>query len=205
MTRLVVRLLGQDGLDLQEPVHHLVAGVVAGLVQAVDVHVLADPLGGGQLGRRRQGAVRGQGEQDPPGIGVRPAPADRPGGPARAAGLTTLELISRPGFHDELAQKTEYLVNGIMAEAKKAGIAMSENHVGGMFGLFFTEEARITGYSQAVEKCNVDRFKLFFHGMLSEGVYLAPSAFEAGFVSAAHTTADLDATIAAAGRVLATL
>ncbi len=124
---------------------------------------------------------------------------------AMAAGLTTLELISRPGFHDELAQKTEYLVNGIMAEAKKAGIAMSENHVGGMFGLFFTEEARITGYSQAVEKCNVDRFKLFFHGMLSEGVYLAPSAFEAGFVSAAHTTADLDATIAAAGRVLATL
>ena len=124
---------------------------------------------------------------------------------AMAAGLTTLELISRPGFHVELAQKTEYLVNGIMAEAKKAGIAMSENHVGGMFGLFFTEEARITGYSQAVEKCNVDRFKLFFHGMLSEGVYLAPSAFEAGFVSAAHTTADLDATIAAAGRVLATL
>ncbi|PKM46701.1 MAG: glutamate-1-semialdehyde-2,1-aminomutase [Gammaproteobacteria bacterium HGW-Gammaproteobacteria-1] len=124
---------------------------------------------------------------------------------AMAAGLTTLEIVSQPGFYDELGKKTEYLVKGIMAEAKRAGIPMSENHVGGMFGLFFTEEAKITSYAQAVARCNADRFKLFFHGMLKEGVYLAPSAFEAGFVSAAHTTADLDATIAAAGRVLATL
>ncbi len=124
---------------------------------------------------------------------------------AMAAGLANLELITQPGFYEDLAQKTEYLVNGFMAEAKKAGIPMSENHVGGMFGIFFTEEAKITSYGQAVQKCNVDRFRLFFHGMLNEGVYLAPSAFEAGFVSAAHTTADLDATIAAAGRVLRTL
>ena len=124
---------------------------------------------------------------------------------AMAAGLANLDLITQPGFYEDLAQKTEYLVHGIMAEAKKTGIPMSENHVGGMFGLFFTEEAKITSYGQAVQKCNVDRFKLFFHGMLNEGVYLAPSAFEAGFVSAAHTTADLDATIAAAGKVLRTL
>lgn len=124
---------------------------------------------------------------------------------AMAAGLANLDLITQPGFYEELAKKTEYLVNGIMSEAKKAGIPMSENHVGGMFGIFFTEEAKITSYGQAVQKCNVDRFRLFFHGMLNEGVYLAPSAFEAGFVSAAHTMADLDATIAAAGRVLRTL
>ncbi|HEY0721774.1 MAG TPA: glutamate-1-semialdehyde 2,1-aminomutase [Gammaproteobacteria bacterium] len=124
---------------------------------------------------------------------------------AMAAGLANLDLITQPGFYEELAKKTEYLVNGFMSEAKQAGIPMSENHVGGMFGIFFTEETKITSYGQAVQKCNVDRFRLFFHGMLNEGVYLAPSAFEAGFVSAAHTMADLDATIAAAGRVLKTL
>jgi glutamate-1-semialdehyde 2,1-aminomutase len=74
-----------------------------------------------------------------------------------------------------------------------------------MFGLFFTEEDKITSFGQAVDKCNADRFKLFYHGMLNEGVYLAPSAFEAGFVSAAHTDEDIEATIAAAGRVLASL
>jgi len=124
---------------------------------------------------------------------------------AMAAGLATLDIISQKGFYEDLAKKVDYLVNGIMAQAKKTGIPMSENHVGGMFGLFFTEEAKITSYGQAVEKCNVDRFKLFFHGMLNEGIYLAPSAFEAGFVSSAHTTEDLDATIAAAGKVLRSL
>jgi len=124
---------------------------------------------------------------------------------AMAAGLANLDLITQPGFYEDLAKKTEYLVNGFMSEAKKAGIPMSENHVGGMFGIFFTDEAKITSYGQAVQKCNVDRFRLFFHGMLNEGVYLAPSAFEAGFVSAAHTMTDLDETIAAAGRVLKTL
>jgi glutamate-1-semialdehyde 2,1-aminomutase len=124
---------------------------------------------------------------------------------AMAAGLANLDLITQPGFYEDLAKKTEYLVNGLMSEAHQAGIPMSENHVGGMFGIFFTQEEKITSYGQAVQKCNVDRFRLFFHGMLNEGIYLAPSAFEAGFVSAAHTLADLDETIAAAGRVLKTL
>jgi glutamate-1-semialdehyde 2,1-aminomutase len=122
---------------------------------------------------------------------------------AMAAGLATLDIVQQPAFYTDLARKTEYLVNGIMAAAKDAGVPMSENHVGGMFGLFFTEEAQITSYSQAVSRCDVERFKNFFHGMLEEGVYLAPSAFEAGFVSAAHTQQDLDDTITAAGRVLA--
>jgi glutamate-1-semialdehyde 2,1-aminomutase len=122
-----------------------------------------------------------------------------------AAGLATLAIVRQPGFYEDLAQKTDYLVRGIMAEAKKANVPMSENHVGGMFGLFFTSETKITSYGQAVEKCDVERFKRFFHGMLESGIYLAPSAFEAGFVSAAHTRADLDGTIAAAGRVLRTL
>jgi glutamate-1-semialdehyde 2,1-aminomutase len=124
---------------------------------------------------------------------------------AMAAGLTTLKLAAAPGFYEDISAKVEKLVTGIMEQAKKAGVAMSENHVGGMFGLFFTEEKTITSFGQAVEKCDADRFKLFFHGMLNEGVYLAPSAFEAGFVSAAHSEADIDETIAAAGRVLATL
>ncbi len=124
---------------------------------------------------------------------------------AMAAGLATLKLAEQPGFYEGISAKVEKLVNGIMAEAKKANIPMSENHVGGMFGLFFTEEAKITSFGQAVEKCNTDRFKLFFHGMLNEGIYLAPSAFEAGFVSAAHSDEDIEATVAAAGRVLASL
>lgn len=124
---------------------------------------------------------------------------------AMAAGLTTLKLAGQEGFYEGISAKVEKLVTGIMGEAKKAGIPMSENHVGGMFGLFFTEEEKITSFGQAVDKCNADRFKLFFHGMLNEGVYLAPSAFEAGFVSAAHTDEDIEATVAAAGKVLAGL
>jgi glutamate-1-semialdehyde 2,1-aminomutase len=124
---------------------------------------------------------------------------------AMAAGLATMKLVEQPGFYEGISVKVERLVNGIMAEAKKAGVPMSENHVGGMFGLFFTKEQKITSYGQAVDKCDAERFKKFFHGMLHEGVYLAPSAFEAGFVSSAHTDEDIDNTIAAAGRVLATL
>lgn len=124
---------------------------------------------------------------------------------AMAAGLANLNLITEHGFYEELAGKTSYLVNGILDQAHKARIPMTQNHVGGMFGLFFTSEAKITSYSQAVEKCDVERFRKFFHGMLEEGIYLAPSAFEAGFVSSAHSVADLDATIEAAGRVLGKL
>ena len=124
---------------------------------------------------------------------------------AMAAGLATLNIISAEGFYTELAKKVEYLVKGILEQAKAANIPMSANYVGGMFGIFFTSESHITGYQQVAERCDIGRFKAFYHGMLEQGVYLAPSAFEAGFVSSSHTTADLDATIAAAGKVLRNL
>jgi len=123
---------------------------------------------------------------------------------AMAAGLATLKAISAPGFYDQLAAKTKNLAEGIVTRAKAVGIPMSCNYVGGMFGLFFSEEQKITRYSQ-VMNCYVDRFKLFFHEMLKEGVYLAPSAFEAGFVSSAHGNKEIDATIGAADKVLRTL
>lgn len=122
---------------------------------------------------------------------------------AMAAGLANLREIEKPGFFETLTAKTQNLAEGIVAQAKTVGVPMSCNYVGGMFGLFFTHE-RVSNFSQAVN-CDVDRFKLFFHGMLEEGVYLAPSAFEAGFVSSAHSDADIDATIACAARVLAKL
>ncbi len=119
-----------------------------------------------------------------------------------AAGLTMLNLISAPNFYQDLEIKANKLVDGILAEAKKAGIAMSANTVGGMFGLFFTDTPRVSRFAE-VGECNLEQFKHFFHAMIDEGVYLAPSAYEAGFVSSAHTDADLDATISAAGKVLA--
>jgi len=121
---------------------------------------------------------------------------------AMAAGLATLEGLDAPGFHAKLAAATDRLVRGIKAAADKAGVPFATNHVCGMFGLFFTSAPHVTSYAEATA-CDVERFKRFFHGMLAEGVYLAPSAFEAGFVSAAHTDADIDATIAAAARVFA--
>lgn len=122
---------------------------------------------------------------------------------AMAAGLAMLQHITRPGFYDELSRKTARLAAGVVEVAKARGVALTANVVGGMFGLFFTSE-RVQNYFQAVN-CDVQRFKLFFHGMLEQGVYLAPSAFEAGFVSAAHSDADIDATVQAADRVLSTL
>ena len=119
---------------------------------------------------------------------------------AMAAGLATLEGIAAPGFHSRLASATDRLVSGLADAAARAGVPVSTNHVCGMFGLFFTDAGPVTSYAGATA-CDVERFKRFFHGMLDEGVYLAPSAFEAGFVSAAHSDADIDATIAAAARV----
>jgi glutamate-1-semialdehyde 2,1-aminomutase len=121
---------------------------------------------------------------------------------AMAAGLATLDGLAAPGFHARLAATTGRLVAGIEGAAARAGVPLATNHVCGMFGLFFTGAAHVTSYAEATA-CDVERFKRFFHGMLDEGVYLAPSAFEAGFVSAAHTDADVDATIAAAARVFA--
>jgi glutamate-1-semialdehyde 2,1-aminomutase len=123
---------------------------------------------------------------------------------AMAAGLATLNGLEAPGFHAKLGVATDRLVAGLAEAAARAGIPLATNHVCGMFGFFFTGAGRVNSYAEATA-CDVERFKRFFHGMLAEGVYLAPSAFEAGFISAAHTDADIDATIAAAGRVFARL
>lgn len=123
---------------------------------------------------------------------------------AMAAGLKTLELVCKAGFYDALSARVETLVSGIMDVAKQAGIPMSENHVGGMFGLFFSAEDNISRFQQ-VTQCDQGRFRKFFHGMLNEGIYLAPSAFEAGFVSSMHSHDDLQNTIDAATKVLAKL
>ena len=123
---------------------------------------------------------------------------------AMAAGLATLTGLQEDGFYDHLSDMTEKLTNGFEAAAQKAGIPLTTNRVGAMFGFFFTEEKNISQFSQ-VMNCNIERFKAFYHGMLEEGVYLAPSAFEAGFVSAAHTQEDIDKTIQAAEAVFAKL
>ena len=121
---------------------------------------------------------------------------------AMSAGLKTLELLSAPGFFEDLEAKTERLANGLVEVAKRAGVPLTANCVGGMFGIFFTDVPQVTSYAQATA-CNVDQFKRFYHAMLARGVYLAPSAFEAGFVSAAHTDADLDSTLTAAAEAFA--
>jgi glutamate-1-semialdehyde 2,1-aminomutase len=123
---------------------------------------------------------------------------------AMAAGLATLKEISQPGFYDTLGAKSKTLMDGLRERAKHAGISLTTHAVGGMFGFYFSAEPVIERFSQ-VMACDVERFKRFFHGMLNEGVYLAPSAFEAGFVSSAHCDADIAVTLDAAGRVLATL
>lgn len=123
---------------------------------------------------------------------------------AMRAGLAMLTAMEREGLYEELSAKTEYLTEGLKAVAAKNGISVTTTAVGGMFGLFFTDRENITGFSDATA-CDVEAFGKFFHHMLDEGVYLAPSVYEAGFLSAAHTEADLDATIAAADRAFAKL
>jgi glutamate-1-semialdehyde 2,1-aminomutase len=123
---------------------------------------------------------------------------------AMAAGLATLELIAVPGFHERLSVTTDSLVQRLAGEAAGAGIALATNQVCGMFGIFFTHERSVDSFAK-VMACDVERFKRFFHRMLEQGVYFAPSAFEAGFVSAAHSPADIDATVAAAAKTFASL
>jgi glutamate-1-semialdehyde 2,1-aminomutase len=123
---------------------------------------------------------------------------------AMAAGLATLELIDEPGFYEALTAKTSQLVAGLAAAANDAGIAMATEYEGGMFGLVFTDAPSVRTFDQ-VAAADVERFKTFFHGMLNEGIYLAPSAFEAGFVSAAHGEDEIKQTIAAAAKVFRTL
>ena len=123
---------------------------------------------------------------------------------AMAAGLKTLEIISRPGFYEGLTQTTLQLLDGLHAAAAANDIALRSNQVGAMFGLFFTDQPEISSFSQ-VSACDVDRFRLFFHGMLSRGVNLAPSAYEAGFVSAMHGSDEIEQTIVAAAACFADL
>ncbi len=121
---------------------------------------------------------------------------------AMTAGLKMLEIIARDDFYAELTSKTKYLLEGLQQVADAVGVPFLTRHVGGMFGMFFTTESRIDTYAQ-VTQCNIPQFNRFFHGMLDRGVYLAPSAYEAGFVSNAHSQADLDETIAIAKDVFA--
>jgi glutamate-1-semialdehyde 2,1-aminomutase len=123
---------------------------------------------------------------------------------AMAAGLANLELICRPGFYAELAEKTERLTCGLLQAADAAGVPVLTTRVGGMFGLFFTDAKRIVNFAEA-GRCDVAAFRAFFHHMLKRGVYLAPSAYEAGFVSSAHTDEHIQATVAAARESFALL
>ena len=118
---------------------------------------------------------------------------------AVAAGLATLRLIQAPGFHDALAASTRALCDGLVAAAKRHGVAFSAQSVGGMFGIYFRTSCP-TSYAEVME-CNKEAFNRFFHAMLDAGHYLAPSAFEAGFVSAAHCASDIAETIAAADAI----
>jgi glutamate-1-semialdehyde 2,1-aminomutase len=118
---------------------------------------------------------------------------------AMAAGLKTLELIGGAGFYEGLTQKTRYFVDRLKQRAAQAGIPFTANAVGGMFGVFFTDQSQVTHFAD-VMTCNTMRFNQFFHAMLDEGVYLAPSAFEAGFVSVAHDEAVIEETLEAASR-----
>ena len=123
---------------------------------------------------------------------------------AMAAGLATLNLISQPDFLDPLVAHTDQLVKGLRQRAAAAGIAMTSNHVGTMWGVFFSEEEHIVNYQQVMQ-CDTQRFAKFFHGMLEQGVYLAPASYEAGFMSAAHTDDDIQFTLDAAEKVFKTL
>ena len=123
---------------------------------------------------------------------------------AMAAGITTLKLLSAPGFHKALEASSAALTNGLKKAASKHGVALSSSYAGGMFGFFFTDADKVSSFDQ-VMACNGDQFNAFFHHMLDQHVYLAPSPFEAGFISAAHTTADIDKTVAAADNAFATL
>ena len=123
---------------------------------------------------------------------------------AMAAGLASLNELCQGNKHEQLAAATEKLAMGFKAAAERNGVSLSINYVGAMFGFFFTDEEKITSYAQAVA-CDAEKFKKFFHLMLEEGVYLAPSAFEASFLSTAHTDALIEKTLLAADRCFAKL
>ncbi|MEB5971906.1 glutamate-1-semialdehyde 2,1-aminomutase [Pantoea dispersa] len=123
---------------------------------------------------------------------------------AMAAGFACLSQIAQPGTHATLTALTDQLCAGLLAAAEAENIPLVVNHVGGMFGIFFTDADSVTCYAD-VTKCDIERFKRFFHLMLQEGVYLAPSAYEAGFMSLAHSQEDIQRTVDAARRCFAQL
>ncbi|NNC77475.1 MAG: glutamate-1-semialdehyde 2,1-aminomutase [Woeseiaceae bacterium] len=123
---------------------------------------------------------------------------------AMAAGLATLDKIDSDGFYDRLEEHTRRLVDGLSAAAASSGIPLAVTSAGGMFGFVFTEKSEVRSFDD-VAAADVDRFKAFFHGMLDGGVYLAPSAYEAGFVSAAHGNEEIDRTLDAARTVFKSL
>ena len=119
---------------------------------------------------------------------------------AMSAGLTTLNLISSEDFFNSLEYKTKILVDGITKSAEKIGVPLAMNYVGGMFGLFFTNEKTIDSFKKVIN-CNKEHYNIFFHGMLEEGIYLAPSSYEAGFVSSSHSEDDIKLTIDTAEKI----
>ncbi|MDP2546814.1 glutamate-1-semialdehyde 2,1-aminomutase [Oceanobacter sp. 4_MG-2023] len=124
---------------------------------------------------------------------------------AMAAGLAMLKEIQHDGVYEQLTTRVDQMLDGFKAAAIKHQIPFTFNKAGSMFGLFFTELDKVENFRQVADQCDADRFGKFFHGMLEQGVYLAPSAFEAGFMSLAHTEADIEYTIAAADKVMAAL
>jgi len=123
---------------------------------------------------------------------------------AMAAGLAALDIISQTGFYEPLFAKTKMLAEGLVEAATEADIALTANYVGSMFGVFFTDEKKVSTYEQ-VMACDTERFNRFFHGMLEAGIYLAPASYEAGFLSSAHSEADIEQTLEAARAIFATL
>jgi glutamate-1-semialdehyde 2,1-aminomutase len=123
---------------------------------------------------------------------------------AMTAGLATLELISAPDFFTHLSAQTKKLTDGLTKQAKAAGIPFFADAIGGMFGFYFTDQASLKSEAD-VKRCDIPRFKAFFHAMLTEKIYLAPSAFEAGFVSSAHGDAEIIRTIEAAKKAMVSL
>lgn len=123
---------------------------------------------------------------------------------AMGAGLATMKIIGREGFYDKPFAHTAALCEGMQAAADKAGVPFTTNHAGTMFGGFFTEETKVINYQQVIN-ANTAAFNRFFHLMLDAGVYLAPASFEAGFMSSAHTDADIEATIDCAAQAFAAL
>src|SRR5262249_16844063 len=117
----------------------------------------------------------------------------------------TLKELEKPGFYEHLNQTTRLFLDNLKSLAKAQGISLTAQSVGSLFGLFFTEAPRLTNYHQVKTLCCPSQYAQFFHGMLKEGVYFAPSAFEAGFISTAHTPAILDYTLEAAEKVFSSL